>query len=90
MNLYFRQLKQITQIHSALRSNTTIQIQAIRSEMDGYKAELQTLKVPAQTEIDRATEIAKIEAFDQLVKQTNRYKRRNYHQTKVRENHRQD
>ena len=35
--------------------------------MDGYKAEFQTLTVPAQIEIERATKIAKIEAFDHWI-----------------------
>lgn len=32
--------------------------------MDTYRAKFQKLRVPAQTETDRATELAKIEAFD--------------------------
>ena len=40
------------------------QIQGILNEIDGYKVEIQKLKVHAQNKMDRATELAKIEALD--------------------------
>lgn len=33
-------------------------------EIEWYRVEFQKLKVPAQTRMDRATKMAKIEAFD--------------------------
>ena len=56
--------KQMTRMHNTLRTEATTHIQDIQKEMENYRVELQKLSVPAQTEIERATELAKLEAFD--------------------------
>ena len=60
-------VKKMTQIHSTFRTEASIQIQTVFGEMEGYRAEFLKLKVPAQTESERATEIAKIEAFNHWI-----------------------
>lgn len=57
-------IKEMALIHNNLRTTASMQIQELVAEIEVYKAEFQKFKLPAQTEIDRATEIAKIEAFD--------------------------
>ena len=57
-------MKDMTRIHNTLRTEATTHTQEVLKEMNNYRAEFQKISVPAQTEIDRATELTKLEAFD--------------------------
>jgi hypothetical protein len=49
---------------SYIKKDTNNFIQGNLMEIEWYRVEFQKLKVPAQTRMDRATKMAKIEAFD--------------------------
>ena len=64
LTLALQELTQLRTASNTIRRESTQQMQAIFTEINNYKAELEARREPVQTEMDRATELAKLEAFD--------------------------
>lgn len=54
----------MARLQNTLRTEAKSQIQELVKEIHNYRAEFKNISVPAQTEIERAIELAKLEAFD--------------------------
>lgn len=67
LNSALKELANFRIATNKIRSEAAEQIQGIFIQMNSYKDELENRRVPVQTEIDRATELAKLEAFDHWI-----------------------